>query len=151
MRSVPDCPNLERVRITLYATLAELGLPPTVVERVGDYPSPSVLIDGVDTMGASDGPAACRLDLPTAEDLKAALRHATEPTSPAGGPDVAVADCCAQPGNAILADRPDRAARLSPELRQVHHAILHHFANTGTAPELDDLAAVAARVGLGPA
>lgn len=150
LRSVPDCPNLDRVRTILYATLAELGLPPAVIERVGDYPSPSVLIDGVDVMGTSDGPAACRLDLPAAEDLKAALCRATEATSPAAGLGLAVADCCAQPGDAIRADRPDRAARLSPELRQVHHAILRHFATTGTVPDLDDLAAAATRVGLDP-
>jgi hypothetical protein len=62
----------------------------------------------------------------------------------------AVADCSDRPGNAIRADRPDRAAQLSPELRQVYQAILRHFASTGTAPQLDDLAPVTARAGLDP-
>jgi len=151
LRSVPNCPNLDRVRSDLQATLAGLGLPPVVVERVGDFPSPSVLVDGVDVMGGGEGPAACRLDLPTADDLKAALRRATEHASPASaGPVADVADCCAQPGDAIRADRTDRAARLTPEVRRVHHAILRHFAATGTAPQLADLAPVAASGGLVP-
>jgi hypothetical protein len=83
LRSVPNCPNRGRVRTLLYASLAELGLPPVVIEQVGEFPSPSVLIDGVDVMGNADGPAACRLDLPTADQLKAALRRAMGPTSPA--------------------------------------------------------------------
>ena len=107
LRSVPNCPNLDRVRTALYASLSELGLPPVVIERVGEFPSPSVLVDGVDVMGAREAPAACRLDLPTVDDLKAALRRAMEPASPApAGPAVAVVDCCARPGNAIRADRP---------------------------------------------
>lgn len=151
LRSVPDCPNLAEVRTLLSASLAELGLPPVVIEQVGEFPSPSVLIDGVDVMGNADGPAACRLDLPTADQLKAALRRAMGPTSPAPvGPAIPVVDSCTQPDNAIRADRPDRAARLTPELRQVHRAILKHIATTGTAPRLDDLGAVTAPVGLDP-
>ncbi|WP_230394014.1 hypothetical protein [Plantactinospora alkalitolerans] len=61
----------------LYAALADLGLPPEVTKLVGDYPSPSVLINGVDVMGRSaDGVAACRLDLPTSVHIRATLRHA---------------------------------------------------------------------------
>jgi hypothetical protein len=68
LRSVPNCPNLAPVRVALYASLAELGLPPEATQVVGDCPSPSVLVDGVDVMGgaAGHGSAACRLDLPTA-------------------------------------------------------------------------------------
>jgi hypothetical protein len=79
LRSVPDCPNLAPVRQVLYAALADLGLPPEVTELVGDYPSPSVLINGVDVMGRSAARAAspaCRLDLPTGERVRLALRHA---------------------------------------------------------------------------
>ena len=73
---MPDCPNLAPVRGALYAVLAELGLPAElVVERVGDFPSPSVLVDGVDVMGSGGaGMAACRLDLPTATRIRATLR-----------------------------------------------------------------------------
>jgi hypothetical protein len=57
--------------------LADLGLPGVVTELVGDYPSPSVLINGLDAMGGTgDGSPACRLDLPTPEQLRAALRAA---------------------------------------------------------------------------
>jgi hypothetical protein len=151
LRSVPDCPNLDRVRTALNTALADLGLPSTVIERVGDYPSPSVLIDGVDVMGAGDGPAACRLDLPTVDDLRAALRRASEPASPApAGPVLPVVDCCTTPGNAVRADRPDRAGRLSPKLRQVHQTILRHFAITGSTPQPADLAQLAAHLGLDP-
>jgi hypothetical protein len=76
LRSVPDCPNLAAVRASLYAALADLKLPLDVTELVGDYPSPSVLVNGVDVMGAAaDGVAACRLDLPTTEHIRAALRQ----------------------------------------------------------------------------
>jgi hypothetical protein len=68
LRSVPDCPNLDRVRTSLHTALADVGLPP------------SVLIDGVDVMGSGDGPAACRLDLPNIELLRDALRRAADRT-----------------------------------------------------------------------
>jgi hypothetical protein len=45
-----------------------------VVERIGDFPSPTILINGVDVMGVpmTTG-AACRLDLPSEERILAAL------------------------------------------------------------------------------
>lgn len=74
---MPDCPNVEPVRAAVHACLAELGLPPRVMERVGEFPSPSVLVNGVDVMqGGGHGGASCRLDLPTAGDVRAALRKA---------------------------------------------------------------------------
>ncbi|SCE95337.1 hypothetical protein GA0074695_2420 [Micromonospora viridifaciens] len=78
LRSVPGCPNLAPARHQLHAALADLGLPLAVVtEVVGGYPSPSILVNGVDVMGGiGDGSAACRLDLPTAERIRAALRQA---------------------------------------------------------------------------
>ena len=81
LRSVPDCPNLAPVREALCASLADLGLPKQVVELVGDYPSPSVLVNGVDVMrpGAGDESASCRLDLPTAARIRAALQQAMTP------------------------------------------------------------------------
>jgi hypothetical protein len=147
IRSVPECPNLEPVRRDLLAVLAELGLPPEVSEVVGDYPSPTVLVNGVDVMsGAGHGPAACRLDLPTAERIRAALRQAMA-TGPAAAAPPAVptllVDCCAPPGNAIRADRPHRAALLPDGLRRVHQAILRHVATTATAPGAAELAAIA--------
>ncbi|NES27007.1 alkylmercury lyase [Micromonospora terminaliae] len=78
LRSVPDCPNLASTQRTLHAALADLGLPLAVaIEVVGDYPSPSVLVNGVDMMGGSgDGAAVCRLDLPSEGSIRAALRQA---------------------------------------------------------------------------
>jgi hypothetical protein len=78
LRSVPDCPNVAHTRDVLLACLVEAGLTPTVVERIGDYPSPSVLIDGRDVTGADPhAPAACVLQLPTADQIRAALRAAS--------------------------------------------------------------------------
>jgi hypothetical protein len=48
-----------------------------VIERIGDYPSPSVLIDGRDVTGADpNSPAACVLRPPTADQIRTALRSA---------------------------------------------------------------------------
>jgi hypothetical protein len=75
LRAVPDCPNVDATRDLLRACLAEAGLPLTVVERVGDYPSPSILVDGRDVTGGDpNGPAACVLSPPTADQIRAALR-----------------------------------------------------------------------------
>ena len=74
---VPDCPYAESARAMLAGCLAEAGLAVPVVERVGDYPSPTVLINGVDVMtGAAGTPTtqACRLDRPTSQKLLAVLR-----------------------------------------------------------------------------
>jgi hypothetical protein len=77
LRSVPDCPNLEATRSTLAACLAEAGLTVPVIERVGHYRSPSVLINGFDVTGADpSGPPACVLQPPTAAKIRAALHSA---------------------------------------------------------------------------
>lgn len=143
LRSVPACPNLAPARQTLHAALADLGLPPAVVtEVVGDYPSPSILINGVDVMGGSGaGAAACRLDLPTGEHIRAALRKAMDAESATVATEPSLAECCTRPGNAIRTDRPRRAEQLPDGLRQVHRAILRHFAATGTAPNAGDIRA----------
>jgi len=74
LRSVPDCPNLEASRSTLAACLAEAGLTVPIIERVGDYQSPSILIDGVDVTGADpNGPPSCVLRPPAATQIRAAL------------------------------------------------------------------------------
>jgi hypothetical protein len=79
LRSVPDCPNLDATRDLLHACLAEAGLTVPITERVGDYPSPSILIDGDDVTGADpSGPATCVLRPPAAAQIRAALRHAIE-------------------------------------------------------------------------
>jgi hypothetical protein len=72
--SVPDCPNVGPVRDLLRSCLDRLGTHAEVVERVGDFPSPTLLINGVDVMGMCvSGGRACRLDLPTEDRVLTAL------------------------------------------------------------------------------
>jgi hypothetical protein len=81
--SAADCPNAPAARTLLAECLAALGLAMPVREQVGDFASPTILVDGVDVMTGSVGPPsmrACRLDLPTATRLQAALRG-QRPTS----------------------------------------------------------------------
>ena len=47
MLTSPGCPNVAAVKQTLAECLDALGLDVPVVERVGRYPSPTLLIDGV--------------------------------------------------------------------------------------------------------
>jgi hypothetical protein len=76
----PDCPNGPAARAVLSACLRRLGVDVQIHERVGAFPSPTILVDGVDVMtGASGVPAmhACRLDLPTESRVLAALGRPT--------------------------------------------------------------------------
>ena len=76
LRAVPGCPNLDAARDLLLDCLGEASLPAEFVERIGDYPSPSVLEDGVYVTGADpDGAACCVLRLPTRNEILAALRR----------------------------------------------------------------------------
>jgi hypothetical protein len=78
---VPGCPNVAGARQTLESCLQQLGLDVPIVERVGDFASPSILVDGVDVMGKHElSGAACRLDLPTEDRILAALRDTAHPT-----------------------------------------------------------------------
>jgi hypothetical protein len=75
LRAVPGCPNLDAARSLLHACMAEASLTAQVIERVGDYPSPSILID---VTGADpDGAPACVLQPPTAGQIRSALHSAT--------------------------------------------------------------------------
>jgi protein-tyrosine-phosphatase len=76
LRSHQGCPLVERTRSLLRECLAEAGLSTPVIETVGAYPSPTVLVDGRDVMGdpgVAPGIAACRVDAPTRDRLLAAL------------------------------------------------------------------------------
>ncbi|MGH8932552.1 MAG: alkylmercury lyase [Egibacteraceae bacterium] len=76
--SAPGCPNAPLVRQRLHDCLRRLGMREEIREHAGpDVPSPTVLIDGVDVMGrsAAAGPG-CRLDLPTTDHIRAALKEA---------------------------------------------------------------------------
>jgi hypothetical protein len=74
---VPGCANVEQARQTLRRCLADLGIEAPVDERAGDFPSPSIVVDGVDVMGRRELTGAmCRLDVPTRERVLEALRRA---------------------------------------------------------------------------
>lgn len=76
--SVADCPLADRVRGLVHRCLAIAGVDAQVAERVGAYPSPTLLIDGIDVVtGArlADNPC-CRFDLPTTEQILIALGNA---------------------------------------------------------------------------
>ena len=77
---VSDCPLVERVRTTLRHSLADTTVRVTVEEVEGPYPSPTLLVGGVDVTGRTPaaGPS-CRLDLPTEEQILAALTIASIP------------------------------------------------------------------------
>jgi len=73
---VPDCPLVGSVRKTLEKTLTQAPVNVIVEELVGVYNSPTLLVDGLDVTGrprTSDGVMSCRLDLPTEEQVLAAL------------------------------------------------------------------------------
>ncbi len=75
LRCAPDCPNVAATRRLLQACLVEAGLTAMVREREGAWPSPTLLVDGRDVMGAPPTrKASCRLDVPTRERILAALQ-----------------------------------------------------------------------------
>ena len=74
---VPDCPLAKKVRSTLNNCLEKTDIRVTVEELVGDYNSPTLLVNGFDVTGqppAEEGQTSCRLDLPNEEQLLAAIR-----------------------------------------------------------------------------
>jgi hypothetical protein len=74
--SSPGCPRAATAKETVTGCLASLGIEVTIIERVGRFPSPTVLVDGIDVMrpeGAVSGDT-CRLDLPTTQRVCEAVR-----------------------------------------------------------------------------
>jgi hypothetical protein len=72
---VPGCPHVDAARALLTECLTELRLEVSVEDKEGAYPSPTILVDGVDVMDApASRAAACRLDVPTKSRLLVALR-----------------------------------------------------------------------------
>ena len=78
LRYVPDCPLVGQVRDMLDDCLLLADQPVRLIERAGDFPSPTLLIDGIDvaTGAAPPDETCCRLDLPTRDQIAAALRPA---------------------------------------------------------------------------
>lgn len=77
MLRVPDCPLAARVRATLQECLQETPTPVLVEELEGAYPSPTLLVDGVDVVTGQtpSGEVCCRLDLPSQTQILGALRR----------------------------------------------------------------------------
>jgi hypothetical protein len=74
----PGCPNVAAAKEAITKALTALRIDASIVDRVGQYPSPTVLIDGVDVMRPESGAPvgdACRLDLPTPQRVYDALMH----------------------------------------------------------------------------
>jgi hypothetical protein len=69
---------VEQARELLRGCLNELGLTNVEVDdREGDFPSPSIIVNGMDVMDPQPiATASCRLDLPTRERVMRALGHA---------------------------------------------------------------------------
>jgi hypothetical protein len=84
----PGCPHAAAARETVTDCLTTLGMDVAIVERVGRYRAPTVLVDGVDELrheaGASIGDV-CRLDLPTPQRVLRALPRPALLDSRAGG------------------------------------------------------------------
>ena len=78
--TAPDCPHAAPARQVISDCLTGLGLDVPIIDRVGRYPSPTVLVNGVDVMRPEAAPSvgdACRLDLPTTQRVLDALRART--------------------------------------------------------------------------
>jgi hypothetical protein len=75
--SAPGCPHAAAAKATITDCLSTLGIDVPIIDRVGRYPSPTVLVDGVDVMRPDAGAPigdACRLDLPTPQRVLDVLR-----------------------------------------------------------------------------
>lgn len=73
----PGCRNAAAAKQTVTDCLTTLGIDAPIIHRIGRYPSPTVLINGVDVMRPEAGAPigdACRLDLPTPQRVLDALR-----------------------------------------------------------------------------
>ncbi|MCH9731517.1 MAG: alkylmercury lyase family protein [Actinomycetia bacterium] len=139
----PGCPNATAVKQTITGSLTTLGIDVPIIERIGRYPSPTVLVDGVDVMRPEDGAPisdACRLDLPTHQRVLDALRvhgadHFHSCSTPA---ERAIPDQSASAPQLVVA-----ALQLPPAIREVHRALLRSFRDHGHVHR-DDLRAAAA-------
>lgn len=73
---VPDCPLVDQLHATVDDCLRRTGIGAVVETLTGPYPSPTLLIDGIDVATGQrlSGHACCRLDLPTPDQIIAALQ-----------------------------------------------------------------------------
>jgi hypothetical protein len=76
---VADCPNVGALRRLIKRAVTTLGLSASVEEIEGPYPSPTLLVNGLDVIPRPDTiEAACRLDLPTEAQILDALAQGVE-------------------------------------------------------------------------
>jgi hypothetical protein len=74
----PGCPNAKAATKVVTDCLTTLGIDVPIIDRVGRYPSPTVLVDGVDVMrpeAAAPIGDTCRLDMPTPQRVLDARRR----------------------------------------------------------------------------
>ncbi len=72
----PGCRSARAALQLVQECLAALAILDPVLVRVGDHPSPTLLVDGVDVMRpavALPGVSACRIVVPTRERVLSAL------------------------------------------------------------------------------
>jgi hypothetical protein len=75
---VPHCPNVGTLRDLVQQALTALNLSATIEETEGPYPSPTLVINGVNVIPRPDATeASCRLDLPSEAQILDALTRAT--------------------------------------------------------------------------
>jgi len=76
---VEDCPLVEALIDDLESCLAEADLDEPVEVVVGDYPSPTLLIDGIDVATGEPvaGQPRCRMDLPSHSQIQTAVAQLT--------------------------------------------------------------------------
>lgn len=124
--------------------LTELDLDIPVVEHIGRYRSPTVLVNDVDVMSPAtsdqvDGDA-CRLDLPSRDRVLTAI---TASLTPSGKPlNLDSLRDAAGDGTAA------RAAALPEPVRQLHREVLRAFLATGRAPNRTELQSIAISTGV---
>ena len=71
------CRFAQATYLLVQECLVALGIPTEVLVRVGEYPSPTVLINGTDVMRPTEElteVSMCRIDVPTRDQLLATLR-----------------------------------------------------------------------------
>lgn len=76
---VEDCPLVDALIDTLESCLDEAAVQEAIEVLVGDYPSPTLLVDGVDVATGQpvSGQPRCRMDLPSRSQIQAALAQLT--------------------------------------------------------------------------
>jgi hypothetical protein len=78
--TAPDCPHAAPARQVITDCLTSLSLDVPIIDRVGHYQSPTILVRGVDVMrpeAAAPAGDTCRLDLPTPQRVLDVLRAHT--------------------------------------------------------------------------